>query len=133
VERAALGPDRRAGGAGGEEVGLRFERGGPLAGLQVHARAHGPECVGEGHDRAAVHDAGHRAEVIADGDLGDYEVGGDRDEPEPDEVGEESFEPRLQLETSMGYLRCALMVADRQRGSKGHFRESTPRECTAAG
>ncbi len=55
--------------AGGEEVGLRFERRGALPRLQVHERADGAERVGERHDRAAVHDVAAVAEVLAIGEF----------------------------------------------------------------
>ena len=58
-----------------EEIRFRFDRRCPRARRQIHAGSRAADLVGERHDGAAMHDAGHGTELIAHCQLGDEALG----------------------------------------------------------
>src|SRR6266542_393658 len=66
MERDTLAVDGLVGTGRGEEVGFGLDSRRAGAGRQVEGGRDAAESVGEGHDRAAVHDAGDGTEVLAD-------------------------------------------------------------------
>ena len=76
---------------GAKKFVFRFDRRRAGAGRQVEARRGAAERVGEGHDGAAVHDAGHCTQLVAHIDLGDDALWRGFDEAQAERFREEGF------------------------------------------